>query len=66
VKYYVVGGLYLDAAFKRMKPGTAEKYGPFDGFDRARIKWHERAMATIDDTYYRFTIVEEDELPGQK
>jgi hypothetical protein len=62
MKYYVVGGLYLDTSFTRMKPGTREQYGPFDDFARARDKWYERAMATIDDAYYRFTILHEDEL----
>jgi hypothetical protein len=61
-KYYVAGGQYLDTLFKRMKPGTREQYGPFDDFARARDKWYERAMATIDDTYYRFTIQTEEEL----
>jgi len=65
MKYYVVGGEYLDAEHRRLKPGTREQYGPFDDYAAALDKWRERAWATIDDTYCRFTVLSEDEFARQ-
>lgn len=62
MKYYVVGGEYLDPQHRQLKPGTREQYGPFVSYADALRKWRERAWATIDDTYCRFTILSEDEL----
>lgn len=62
MQYYVVGAEYLDVRHTQVKPGTAEKYGPFATYDEAVRKWRERAVATIDDYYIKFTIVSEDGL----
>lgn len=63
-KYYVVGGEYLDPQHRQLKPGSREQYGPFVSYADALRKWRERAWATIDDTYCRFTILSEGELAG--
>jgi len=58
--YYVVGAEYLDVRHTQVKPGTAERHGPFATYEEAVKKWRERAVATVDDYYIRFTIVSED------
>ncbi len=64
MRYYVVGAEYLDVRHTQVKPGTAEKHGPFVSYDEAVKKWRERAVATIDDYYIKFTIVSEDGQPA--
>ena len=62
MKYYVVGGEYLDIEHEHLKPGAREQYGPYEDFEAAVPKWRERAWATLDDYYCLFKIVSEVEL----
>lgn len=64
MKYYVVGGEFLDAAHQHLKPGTREQYGPYDSYEDALPKWRERAWATIDDFYVVFTVLPEEQAAG--
>jgi hypothetical protein len=38
-RYWVVGGEYEDAAFRRLVPGTEKLAGPFADERRARDEW---------------------------
>lgn len=57
--FYVIGAEYKTTQFVSPVVGTEEKYGPFKTWQEAHDKWAERAWATVDSCYYRFTIKEE-------
>ena len=38
-RYWVVGGEYEDAAFRRLVPGTETLAGPFEDERRAHYEW---------------------------
>jgi hypothetical protein len=54
--YFVTGGEYADTTFTRLvRPEPT--FGPFDSHEEARVRWRERAFATIDCPLIRFRIV---------
>jgi hypothetical protein len=62
VAYYVIGGEYTDTSFEELvRPEPV--LGPFETYAQAYIVWRGRAMATIDQAYTRFDIVECEEPP---
>jgi cobyrinic acid a,c-diamide synthase len=63
-RYWVIGGEYLDTAFKQLAPGTEEEVlGPFKTYDDAKIAWQKRAWSTVDDCTKRYRI-EQDKGPS--
>lgn len=55
--FYVVGGEYRDTTFRELaKPDTV--LGPFDEYEDAYFAWRARAMATVDQAYTRYQILE--------
>ncbi|MEX1021831.1 MAG: DUF4170 domain-containing protein, partial [Dehalococcoidia bacterium] len=55
--YYVVGGEYSDTTFRRLEKPAALS-GPFESYEEAYDAWRARSMATIDQAYARFQIVQ--------
>ena len=60
--YYVVGGEYEDTTFRRLVH-PAPVAGPFDSYVQAYEAWRARAMATVDQAYARFQIVQTVDAP---
>jgi hypothetical protein len=57
LSFYVVGGEYRDTTFRELaRPDQV--IGPFEDYEDAYVAWRARAMATIDQAYSRYHIVE--------
>lgn len=60
--FYVVGGEYTDTSFAELvRPSPV--LGPFATYEEAFNAWRARAIATIDQAYARFQIVQSEEPP---
>ncbi len=60
--FFVVGGEYADTSFEELvRP--APVLGPFRTYEEAFVVWRGRAIATIDQAYARFQIVQADAAP---
>lgn len=56
--FWVIGGEYTNTRFEEFVPGKEEKHGPFDTYEAAKAKWHERSWMNVDNCHARFTIEE--------
>lgn len=60
VRYFVVGGVYADTAFKDPAPGeTLVRLGPYATYDQAKAVWRGKSMENVDDAFARFHIERE-------
>lgn len=56
--YYVLGGVYEDTSFHKVKIKTFEIHGPFETYNDAEDKWRERMWLNVDDCHHRVFISE--------
>jgi len=61
-RYWVVGGLYRDAAFEALVPGTERVVGPFHEETEARHAWRILAEQSRSACLARFSITVEPQL----
>lgn len=60
-RYWVVGGEYESADFRRLAAGkTEERHGPFKRFADARAKWADLSMRAVDNAHARYRIERDD------
>lgn len=59
-KFWVVGGKYTDTNFTELADGAEEtRLGPFTTYDEAKAVWRAKAMETVDDAHFRYSIEKE-------
>jgi Domain of unknown function (DUF4170) len=56
-QYWVIGGEYDSADFRKLIDGTSEVLGPFSYFRDATLAWRERSDATRFKALMRYIIV---------
>lgn len=62
--YFVVGGEFKDMTFEEIRPGTDEKYGPFDTYSAAYDQWKSKVWMRVDTATHRLVIVSRSLLLG--
>lgn len=61
-KYWVRGGIYIDAEFRQLEPLTAEEYGPFSDYAEAYRVWKRYTFTQkLDIAGHKLQIVEDAE-----
>ncbi len=58
MSYFVVGGIYKDTSFSKLKEGLSEeKFGPYKTYDEAMKMWEKVSWDKVDDCYARYIIL---------
>lgn len=62
--FFVWGGVFADADWRELEPGTEECYGPFNDVNTATRIWNEKARRNIDIAAHRLFVVVADRPGG--
>ena len=58
MSYWVIGGTYKDTKFQEIEVGhKLQKYGPFNSYEDAKIKWDKISWQNVDNCFVRFIIL---------
>ena len=55
--YFVWGGVFADAAFRELEPGTEECHGPYHDEAAANRAWSEAMRRNIDIAQHRLFVL---------
>ena len=62
--FFVWGGVFTDASWEEVEPGTEECYGPFHDEATATRVWNEKARRNIDVAAHRLFVLPVDRPGG--
>ncbi|MBP0444620.1 DUF4170 domain-containing protein [Roseomonas sp. SSH11] len=55
--HFIWGGVFTDASFSTLEPGTEESYGPYHDVKTADRVWNEKARRNIDIANHRLFVI---------
>ena len=55
--HFIWGGVFTDATFTTLEPGTEESYGPYHDVKTADRVWNEKARRNIDIANHRLFVI---------
>ena len=62
--HFIWGGVFTDASFTTLEPGTEEAYGPYHDARTADRIWNEKARRNIDVASHRLFVLTVDRPGG--